>query len=69
MPLILSKEDEHLWLNPYLSQKDINMLIKPAKEDILDAYTVGRLVSSQHADTNIPEVQKFYQYPEFNTLF
>lgn len=40
MPAILSKEDEEKWLNPALTQAEIEDLLQPFDEDKMEAYQI-----------------------------
>lgn len=47
MPVILTPEDEKVWVNP--NTKDLshlNQLLKPLPEDLMEAYEVSQLVNS-----------------------
>lgn len=47
MPVILTPEDEKVWVNP--NNKDLshlNQLLKPLAEDFMEAYEVSQLVNS-----------------------
>ena len=69
MPFILPKTHEKEWLNLHLTQNQTTQLLKPIEDDFLKAHTVSQLVSSQKENSNVPDVQKHYEYPEFNQLF
>lgn len=69
MPLILTKENEKYWLSQDLSPAQITQLIKPLDNNLLAAHTVSRLISSQKHNSNVPEAQKAYEFPELNQLF
>ncbi|WP_337042049.1 SOS response-associated peptidase [Emticicia sp. 17c] len=63
MPVILPKEAESEWLHKGFSETTIDAFTKPFDEKKMVAYTVSRLISEKNSDT--PEVQKPYNYPEF----
>ncbi len=42
MPLILEKEDESKWLNPDLTQNEIQALLKPYPAELMDAYPIDK---------------------------
>lgn len=69
MPLILTPDEEKLWLSADISDNDIKLLFKPAADAMLSAHTVSPLIGNMAKNTNIPEVQKLYHYSAFNTLF
>lgn len=69
MPLILTGAEAQQWVID--SELTALNMIKPCAEDVLQAHTVGPLVSKAVADRNVPEVQQAYHYPELDiqTLF
>lgn len=42
MPVILSKENEDIWLDPKLSKPDIQALLKPFDENKMNAYVIDK---------------------------
>ncbi|WP_071393735.1 SOS response-associated peptidase [Bacillus tuaregi] len=47
MPVILKKEDEQTWLNPSNHDtRELNQLLKPLPEELIEAYEVSSLVNS-----------------------
>ena len=66
MPVILTPENENEWLNNNMQKEDILSICKPISEDIMQAHSVSKLVSSKKEYTNQPEVQKPYIYPELS---
>lgn len=47
MPVILKREDEQTWLNPALTDySELNQLLKPFDDRLMDAYEVSSLVNS-----------------------
>lgn len=74
MPLILHREDEEKWIDNTLSQEEISQLLIPYPEYTMEAFTVGKTISSfKNHTTNVPEILTPFQYPELdivqNTLF
>ena len=66
MPVIFTKETQNEWLIPCTNEDDkkhIQSLIKPCDENLLNAYTVGRL-KGKEAVGNIPEIENEIKYPE-----
>ena len=55
MPVILSKEQEQLWLNDSLGREEIAEILKPYDTSHLTAYTISKRITSKD-DTNVPEV-------------
>jgi len=69
MPLILLRAEERAWLESHLTQAQIMPFLRPVDDNFLEAHTVSPLVSSPKGNSNVPDVQKPYTYPEFNQLF
>ena len=47
MPVILKPEDENIWLNPTIyDPNELNHLLKPLSEEVMEAYEVSSLVNS-----------------------
>jgi putative SOS response-associated peptidase YedK len=47
MPVMLKKEDEHLWLDRSIEDTDyLNQLLVPYPEDEMETYEVSPLVNS-----------------------
>jgi len=68
MPLILSKEDEKKWIEPNLTQDQINEIIKPYPELDMIAYTVSLNVNSGMNNRNVAQSQEKVDYPELSPL-
>lgn len=69
MPVILAPEQWQTWLQPALSQEAISALLQPYPDAAMDNHTIGKLISSRTASSNVPAVIAPYQYPELHTLF
>jgi putative SOS response-associated peptidase YedK len=69
MPVIIPREYEKDWLNPNLSKDDVLALCRPVDDSVMQAYTIGKLVSNPKANRNVPEVMEPFQYPEELKLF
>ncbi len=69
MPLILPKERMMQWIDNSIGKEAIQQLMKPLEENLLEAFTVSKLVTSRSEDTNVPEVKKPFHYGELNDLF
>ena len=63
MPVILPREDERRWLEKGHNAGDIRAMLRPCDGDLLEAYTVSRLMSSAEGE-NLPEVQAPFRYRE-----
>ena len=47
MPVILKPEDEKTWLDPTIhNPNELNHLLKPLSEEVMEAYEVSSLVNS-----------------------
>ena len=64
MPVILTPENEHFWLNNSLTQNEILSFAKPYDENLMDAYTIAKLISTKGANTNVEEVRNKFLYSE-----
>lgn len=62
MPVILGPTDEKKWLSPNLSEDEILALTKPREDLPLDAFSIGRLITTKNQNRNTPEIQKRYRY-------
>lgn len=63
MPVILSKETQDAWLDSKATQKDIEELIKPCDENLLQFHTVNRLNGKAYMG-NKPEIREPFKYAE-----
>ncbi len=68
MPLILSPETEHEWLNSDLSDKQIKSFFPAIDDTKMEAYTISKLITSRKENSNVPEVQKEFEYQELDTF-
>jgi putative SOS response-associated peptidase YedK len=65
MPVILTKEQWNTWLDPSLVKEQIAGILKPCADENMTAYPISRLITARKgADTNVPEVQEIFNYPE-----
>ncbi|MEY5048149.1 MAG: hypothetical protein RLZZ175_1508 [Bacteroidota bacterium] len=64
MPVILTPENESLWLNNSLTQSEILSFAKPFDENLMDAFTISKLISTKGANTNIEKVKNRFLYSE-----
>ena len=51
MPVILSKEDERLWLDPHLDIKEATAMLKPFPAEAMKMYPLSTLINKPHNDT------------------
>jgi putative SOS response-associated peptidase YedK len=69
MPVILPKEFEQDWLNTNLTREDVLALCEPDKDDLLDAYTISKMITDRRVDDkNVPAVCDRFEYPELALL-
>ncbi len=68
MPLILTKENEELWIS---SETPVQYFLENNRHESVNliAHTISPLISSKNKSTNVPEVQKKYNYFIDGTLF
>lgn len=62
MPLILPKEAENDWLNPHLSKPEIEHLMLPCNNELMQAHTISKRLTSRTEPTNVKEVQEPFTY-------
>ena len=62
MPVILSKDNEEIWLDSTLRGEDVLQFLKPYPEDMVDAYTISPLISKKGIEKNVPGLIKPFQY-------
>ncbi len=62
MPVILSKDQEAVYLDEGLSVDNIKELLAPIDESKLDAYTISKRVTSKTQERNVPETIEPYEY-------
>lgn len=58
MPVILSRDEEQIWISPDTSDKEAGMMLKPCKSEVLKAHMISDLINNRNADRNTPEVIK-----------
>ncbi len=68
MPAILSKDSELHWLKDGLMEDEIMELLQPYPQDMMNAYTISKRVTSNTLERNVPEVLEPFAYPELPTL-
>ncbi len=64
MPAILRREDEKRWLSAGLNKDDIDSMLTPIDDSLLEAYSVSKLISYRKGNTNVPEVIEKFDYDE-----
>jgi len=68
MPVLLPAAQERRWLDESLSKDAVLALCAPFDENRMNAHTVSRLITSRTENSNVPEVQKKFKYPELEAL-
>ncbi|MCD4792695.1 MAG: SOS response-associated peptidase [Bacteroidales bacterium] len=66
MPVILSQQEESIWLDENLNRNEINNLIKK-KDYNFEAYTINKSLGNIKINSNTVDILKKYNY-ENNTL-
>jgi len=67
MPVILPKDHEQEWITPSLEKQHAEALLVPFDEDIMEAFTISRLITTRNRNPNVPEVLQPFTYPELQT--
>lgn len=63
MPGILATENEREWLRPGLNQEEIMALTRPLDSSLMEAHTIGPLITARAQERNVPEIQAAVDYP------
>jgi putative SOS response-associated peptidase YedK len=64
MPVILRPDMEKLWLKPDLMKDEIKNLIQPMEDELMEAHTISRLITSRKESSNQPKIMDVCEYPE-----
>lgn len=56
MPVILSKEKEHDWINPELSEYELKSLLEPFPHELMEAHPVSSKISTKNLDIYDPSL-------------
>jgi putative SOS response-associated peptidase YedK len=64
MPVILRKEDEQRYLDPGATSEEIDSMLNPYDENLMEAYTVSRSVLTDKQGVDSSEVIRFHYDPE-----
>jgi len=67
MPAILPKDHECKWIDSSLNKQAAETLLIPYDEQLMEAFTISRLITSKQRNPNVPEVSQPFTYPEFQT--
>lgn len=68
MPVILPDELADNWIDPSRSQKELNELLLPFPDDLLQAHTVNR-IAGKESKGNVPEAEIEFFYPDLKLEF
>ncbi|HEY8364068.1 MAG TPA: SOS response-associated peptidase [Haloplasmataceae bacterium] len=60
MPVILTKDNEKIWLNPHINTNLLQSVLEPYSSHNMDFYTVSNIVNNPLVDT--PDCIKPYEY-------
>ena len=69
MPIMGSPELAEHWLNPNLTEKDINDIIHYDNTPVLESHPVMKSVTNTRRNTDTPEALKKHDYPVQGSLF
>jgi len=64
MPLIIPKEKEQQWIDKDLKQNEIEQLMLPFDEHLMEAWTISKLITNRKENPDKEEVQLSFEYPE-----
>lgn len=64
MPVILPPGSEREWIAPGFSKGEIQALMRPLDQGLMEAHTVSRLISRPNAEKNVPEAIAPFGYKE-----
>lgn len=67
MPVILTPEEEKIWLDPLSPVKELQSLLRPY-EGKLDAWPVRKITNFSGSQNNVPQVQAPFDYPELQPI-
>jgi putative SOS response-associated peptidase YedK len=68
MPVILHPELERKRLDQTLLKGEINDLILPYDDELMEAHTITKVFSRKNALTDVPDIQQCVEYPELALL-
>jgi putative SOS response-associated peptidase YedK len=69
MPALLERSAEKAWLDNATPPDQLMTLLKPYPSSILDAHTIGDLITSKSADRNNPDIIRAVKREPDNLLF
>ncbi len=68
MPLIFERSKEELWLDKNLNQNQIQQLMLPLDENLMDYHTISKRITSKTENPNDEKLFDRVEYPELNTI-
>jgi putative SOS response-associated peptidase YedK len=69
MPVILSKENEEMWIDPSMEKEKLNNVLVPFSQQQMEAYTVSRNILSKNINSNDPSIIEKFEYNQNPGLF
>ncbi|HEV7232563.1 MAG TPA: SOS response-associated peptidase [Bacteroidia bacterium] len=66
MPLIIPEDKEATWIKPDLNKEEIKQLMIPFDENLMQAHTISKRITSRKENPNVPEVSDSYTYTELD---
>ena len=64
MPVILPQNQWDQWLLPTLNKEQIMEMLHPCPDTNMNAYAISKHITTRGSDTNVPEINAPFQYPE-----
>jgi putative SOS response-associated peptidase YedK len=64
MPLIISKNRIDQWMDSTSTKADVEALFQPYPTEEMQAYTIGKRITSKTMERNVPEILERVTYPE-----
>jgi putative SOS response-associated peptidase YedK len=69
MPLILPKDQQNQWIDSNATMQDLKKLMQPCVDEILETWTISKLITSKKELSNVPEVLLPFNYQKPLDLF
>lgn len=64
MPVILTNEQEQLWLSAGISSKELSHLTQPISSELIKAHTIKNFLSPKHTASATADILKEYDYSD-----
>lgn len=69
MPFVLEEKQIKHWLNPKLNREQVEDMMRPCREELLEAHTISRNFNKfKNTDTNVDTITEKVDYPELALL-